>query len=153
MVNRMSTSSTYAFSPDRAYFMELLRPWKLATFAFAMALLLYGALNFNISDWDVGVTLIMGGLTYLCEPWSVSVLFNALRYRPRYWWLQIIAALLVGYVVVDLVYWVYHTVVGNRMLRAENFRTSSAIYLMAGVFWQYRGSLRELFDNIRQLKS
>ena len=147
----MAMGESYSFWPDRAYGRELVRPWKLASFAVAMSWLLYGALNYGISDWDVGVTLLMGGLTYLCAPWSVSVLLNAARYRPRCWPLQMLAALLVGYVVVDLVYWLYHSAVGNQMFRIENFRASTPLYLMAGVFWLYRGSLRDLLANLRSL--
>lgn len=57
--------------PDKAYFRELRRPWKLASLAIGMLWLMYGAVSYGISDWDVGISLIMGGLTYLCAPWSV----------------------------------------------------------------------------------
>ena len=146
-----AASAGYSFRPDRGYLRELVRPWKLATFALSMAWLLYGALNYGIADWDVGVTVIMGGLTYVCAPWSVYVLLNAPRVRPRGWPLQMAAALLLGYLVVDPVYWLYHTAMGNQMFRVENFRASSAIYLLAGTFWLYRGSLREMLDNLRSL--
>ena len=54
--------------PWRAELAELARPWKLATFAIAMALLLFGALYMHVGDWDVGVTLLMGTLTYATAP-------------------------------------------------------------------------------------
>ena len=37
--------------------------WKLATLALGTAWLLWGALTLHIDDWDVGVSLIMAGLT------------------------------------------------------------------------------------------
>jgi hypothetical protein len=134
--------------PDRAYFRECLRPWKLGTFAVAMALLLTGAVVYRVSDWDVGITIVMGSLTYLCAPWSVRVLIVCVRERPRgaAWWM--VASLSVAWVVVDGVYVAYHTLVGNRMLRGWNLLLSSALYFMAGIFWLYRGSLRELLVDV-----
>jgi hypothetical protein len=69
----------HKFLPDRSYFRELRRPWKLATFGAGMSWLLYGASSYGISDWDVGISFIMGGLTYLCAPWTVHVLVNAAK--------------------------------------------------------------------------
>ena len=67
----------------RGYFSELLRPWKVTTFAIGMAMLLYGAVTFGFSDWDVGVSILMGGLTYLSAPWSVHVIVACVRGRVR----------------------------------------------------------------------
>lgn len=144
-------NSQYGFLPDRNYFLELRRPWKLATFGSGMAWLLYGALCYDISDWDIGISLIMGGLTYLCAPWSVHVMFNAVRSRPPGWPVQFAVALLPAMFAVDWVYWLYHTVVGNRMLRWENFKVSSALYFICGMIWYYRGSLREFVGEVRRL--
>ncbi|RQW82132.1 MAG: hypothetical protein EHM79_18915 [Geobacter sp.] len=52
--------------PGTDYFLELRRPWKIVSFAVGMLWLFYGALCYEISDWDVGISLLMGGLTYLC---------------------------------------------------------------------------------------
>jgi hypothetical protein len=142
-------SMSASLLPDRAFFRELLRPWKLFTFAVAMVLLLWGAVEFKVSDWDVGVTIIMGALTYLCAPWSVRVLLTCLRERPRSWLLWMLAALLVALAVVDWVYLAYHTWVGNRMYRWWNLRLSSATYFLAGTFWLYRGTMRELLNDLR----
>ena len=138
--------------PERIYFIELLRPWKLATFGIGMAWLLYGAINYGIADWDVGISLIMGGLTYVCAPWSVSRIINAVYRRPAGWILQVVVALVVAWLVVDSVYWVYHTAMGNRMFRLENLRASSALYFLAGAFWLYQGSVREFLRNVVSLK-
>jgi len=137
--------------PIQQYFAELVRPWKLLSFGVGMAWLLYGARNYGISDWDVGISLIMGGLTYLCAPWSVRVTLHCLRYRPRFWGLWIIAALFVAWIVVDGVYVLYHTVMGNQMLRLENLYASSALYFLAGAIWLYSGSLRDFLSNVRAL--
>jgi hypothetical protein len=137
--------------PIQQYLAELVRPWKLLSFGVGMVWLLYGASNYGISDWDVGISLIMGGLTYLCAPWSVRVILHCLRYRPRFWGLWIAEALFAAWIVVDGVYVLYHTAMGNRMLRVENFYASSALYFLAGAIWLYSGSLRDFLSNVRAL--
>jgi len=137
--------------PDRHYLSELLRPWKLITFALGMAWLIYGARVYGISDWDVGISLIMGGLTYVCAPWSVLVLHQALRYRRKGWVVLVLAALLPAMFSVDWVYWLYHSAVGNRMLRWENFKVSMALYFICGIGWCYRGSLNEMYLELARI--
>lgn len=137
--------------PDRAYLAELARPWKLLSFAIGMGWLLFGALNYGISDWDIGISLLMGGLTYLSAPWSVGTILAAVRYRSRGWLLGIAMALFVAWVVVDGVYVLYHTVMENQIFRIENFFASSALYFLAGSIWLYRGSLRELLADVRRV--
>ena len=144
------TNSNYSFLPDEAYFRELIRPWKLVIFCIAMSWLLYGAILYDIKDWDIGVTLLMGGLTYLMAPWSVYTILSAIRYRPNFWYLQIIAALVAGLFVVDWVYMAYHTLVGNQTYRDANFYASAPLYFMAGAVWLYRGSLKEFLENVKK---
>ena len=117
-----------------------------------MALLLYGALVYQISDWDVGVTLLMGTLTYLSAPWCVRTLLISLRDRPRGWPLQVLAALFVAWSVVDGDYTAYHTALGHQMFRRENALASTPLYFLAGFAWLYRGSLRELLAELRALQ-
>jgi hypothetical protein len=143
-------TAQYNILPDKQYVLELRRLWKLVTFGIGMCWLLYGALVYHISDWDVGISLIMGGLTYLCAPWSVSVIFNAAKYRPAGWSLHIFAAFLPALFAVDWAYWLYHTAMGNKMLRWENFKVSSALYFICGSIWYYRGSLRDIIANIKK---
>jgi len=141
----------YSVLPDKSYVEELVRPWKLVTLAISMSWLFYGAIFYNIQDWDVGVTLLMGGLTYLLAPWSVYIILSAIRYRPKFWYLHIAIALLVALFVVDWSYMAYHTIVGNQTFREENFYASAPLYFMAGAFWLYRGSVKEFLDNARKL--
>jgi len=142
----------YSFYPDKAYFRELIRPWKLFTFSVAMSLLFYGALNYGISDWDVGVTIIMGGLTYLMAPWSVYIILSAIRYRPKFWVLHVFAALIAGLFVVDWAYMLYHSLMENQTLREANFYASSPLYFLGGLFWLYRGSVKDLITNLKNLR-
>ncbi|MGA7949198.1 MAG: hypothetical protein WCA45_03440 [Thiobacillaceae bacterium] len=41
-----------------------------------MAWLLYGATHYNIPDWDVGISIIMGLLTYITAPMAVRILIS-----------------------------------------------------------------------------
>ena len=134
--------------PDRTYVHELRRPWKLVTFGAGMAWLVYGAFTYDVSDWDVGVSIIMGAITYVCAPWSVHLLRQVIRDRPRNFIAPIIAAVLPAFLAVDWSYWLYHTAMGNRMLRWENFKTSMALYFICGIIWYYRGSVKEMRDDI-----
>jgi hypothetical protein len=138
-----------ALLPGPTDLRELIRPWKVLTFAIGMAWLLFGALNYGIADWDVGISLLMGGLTYLFAPWSVRTILTASRNRPPYWILKIGIAVFVAWIVVDGVYVLYHTMLGNQMFRIENFCASSALYFLAGSMWLYRGSVREFLSNVR----
>jgi len=138
-----------AFWPDRDCCREWFRPWKLVIFALSMEALLYGALFYSIPDWDVGVTLLMGVPTYLCAPWCVNTLQSAVRYQPPGWWWKIPVALGLAYVIVDPVYWVYHSLAGNPTFREENFKVSYPLFFLAGFAWWYCGSLRELWAELR----
>ena len=71
--------------------------------------------------------------------------------RPPGWVLRIVSALFVAWIVVDGIYVLYHTLMGNEMFRIENFYASSALYLLAGSIWLYRGSLREFLANVREV--
>lgn len=141
MTSEVTTSSIL---PDRHYLRELLRPWKLATFGVGMSWLLYGAVCYGICDWDVGISLIMGGVTYVFAPWSVTTIYTAIRLRPRGWPLYLVAALVPALFAVDWAYWLYHSAMGNRMLRWENFKVSMAFYFLCGILWCFPGSLKEL---------
>jgi hypothetical protein len=135
--------------PDRAYFRELRRPWKLATFAGAEAVLLYGALTMGIGDWDVPVTLIMGTLTYVLAPWCVHLVHRAYRARPRHWPWHVGLSLALAVFVVDTVYLAYSRAVGNPTDSEGNFYASFPLFYLAGVLWSWRGSVRELWQAVR----
>ena len=92
------------FLPDRRYFLGLLRGWKLASFGAGMLWLFYGAVNYSISDWDVGISIIMGVLTYIFAPWSVITIHHVLKYRPHGWLLQLVAAFVPAMFSVDWSY-------------------------------------------------
>ncbi len=140
----------YSFLPDKGYLLEMLRPWKLVTFSAGMAWLIYGALVYHISDWDIGISLIMGGLAYIFAPWTIHTIVTAIRMRPDRWPWHVLGALLPAIFTIDWSYWLYHTALGNEMIRWENFKTSSLFYFICGLFWYYRGSLRDLMTGLKK---
>jgi hypothetical protein len=133
----------------RAYLRELVRPWKLASFALGMAWLIYGALNYGISDWNMGDSLVMGSLTYLCASWSVRTLLLSARDRPRLWPLRSGLALLLAWAVVDGSYVLYNSLTHHQMYRLENLYASTPLYFLAGFLWSPRSSLQGLVSQLR----
>jgi len=139
----MEKKKNLSLLPDRKYCLELRRPWKLATFTIGMCWLFYGALFYDISDWDVGISILMGGFTYIFAPWSVITIYSSFRFRLPLRPLRIIVALVPAVFTVDWIYWLYHSIVGNSMMRWENFKVSMALYFICGILWSYQGSVRE----------
>lgn len=137
----LSRSGRQALPPilDRT---ELLRPWKLVSLAVGVALMLVGSIHYQISDWDLGISVIMPLLTYLTSPWVVRVIAG-LHFR------YLLLALFWSWFTIDGVYWFYHTHVGNELLRWENLLTSTPIYLGMGCFWLPRASLHEILALLR----
>lgn len=116
---------------------ELLRPWKLISFALGMTWLFWGALYLNILDWDLGVSVLMGGFTYLTAPFALRVLAR------REWW-RWPEALFWTWFTVDGVYVVYFTSIQHPMLRAEQWPTSLCLYGLCGLIWMHEGPLSTL---------
>ncbi len=125
---------------------EYLRPWKLLTLAYGIALLIAGAFYYDAPDWDIPISLIMATLAYLTAPWSMRVL---LMRR----WKLFPAMLIATWFTVDGCYWLYWRYtnpVALEQMREANFWASLSLYGICGVLWLYRGSLRELIRDVRR---
>ena len=128
---------------------EYLRPWKLATLAFGIALLIAGSFYYQAPDWDIPISLIMALLAYLTAPWSLHVLVER---QWRMW----PAMLFATWFTVDGCYWIYwhfKNPVALEMMREANFPASLSLYAMCGLVWYYRGSLREALAQMRKMGS
>jgi len=124
---------------------EYLRPWKLATLAAGIALLILGSFHYQAPDWDIPISFIMAILAYLTAPWSLRVILE------RTWRLWP-AMLFATWFTVDgcyAIYWSIRDPAALEMMRDVNFPASLALYGMCGVVWLYRGSLRQLFSEVR----
>ena len=128
---------------------EYLRPWKLATLAFGIALLIAGSFYYEALDWDIPISLMMGLLAYLTAPWSLHVLVER---QWRMW----PAMLFATWFTVDGCYWIYwhfKNPVALELMREANFPASLSLYAMCGLVWYYRGSLREALAQMRKMGS
>lgn len=126
---------------------EYLRPWKLATLACGLALLIIGSFYYRAPDWDIPISFIMALLAYLTAPWSLRVLLERR-------WKLFPAMLLATWFTVDGCYWLYwhfKDPAALTAMREANFFASLGLYGICGVLWLYRGSLRELAAEIRRV--
>lgn len=127
------------------YCSELARPWKLATLAAGLSWLLFGALTYGFQDWDVGVSLIMAGLTYISAPWCVRKIMNRR-------WSMIVGVIIMSWFSIDGAYALWHNFVGNEMIRDANFPASAALYWLCGFILLPRGSLKDICSRRAQLR-
>jgi hypothetical protein len=126
---------------------EYLRPWKLATLAMGIALLIAGSYFTPAPDWDVPISLTMALLAYIAAPWSLHVIVER-RWR---WWPPMLFA---TWFTVDGCYWIYwhfKNPVALDLMREANFPASLSLYAMCGLVWYYRGSLRDALREVSVL--
>lgn len=134
-------------SPLASELLEYRRPWKLASLAMGIGLLVFGAYYTPVPDWDVPISFIMAIVTYLVAPWSMRVI---LERRWRQWPLM----LLLTWFAVDgcyALYWHFTDPQVLAMMRPLNWPASLPLYGLCGMLWLYRGSLNELVMNLRSL--
>jgi hypothetical protein len=123
---------------------EWLRPWKLLSFALGMGWLIWGALTLDIADWDIGVSILMGGFTYLLAPWSARVLLHRR-------WPMLPLALLAWWWCVDGVYMAWHGALGHQTFREANFYASSCLYWLCGFIWLPKAPLWRIVRHPRSV--
>lgn len=119
---------------------ELRRPWKLFTLTVGIALLIAGSFVYKAPDWDIPISLIMAGFSYLTASWSMHVMVER---RWRHWPLM----LFLTWWTVDgcyALYWVFVDPVALEMMRSANAPASLSLYWMCGLVWYHRGTLVEL---------
>ena len=111
---------------------------KNLTLAIGLGWLLYGALFFNLTDWDVGVSLVMAFCTYFTAEYVVSVI----RRRIYKEWLK--AAFLTWFSVQGS-YAGYWLLVGQpeRMVEGQCV-TSLCLFLLCGIIWSFLPTFQEV---------
>lgn len=120
---------------------ELVRPWKLATLAAGVGLLVVGSFIWRAPDWDIPVSLIMAGVTYLTAPWCMRALLD--RQYKRW-----PAMLFLTWFAVDGCYAAYWSIVDPRaleMMREANAPASLSLFMICGLVWLPRASLSEVW--------
>jgi len=120
--------------------------FKNLTFLGGFAWLMYGAMNYGVSDWDVGVASLLAAYTYFSAEWTAGVFLDK-KYK-----LFIPAILAV--LGVEFLYMFYWTVQdkANVMIDAQ-FIPSICLYLLVGISWKVYQKPRELIAAILQAKA
>ena len=59
---------------------ELLAPWRLASLAGGLALLIVGSVALPSDDWDVAICFVMGLVAYVLAPWAFRQVWHV-RWR------------------------------------------------------------------------
>ena len=138
--HKSATPSHFLYTPS-----EYLRPWKLLSLAAGIALLVLGSIYMPAPDWDIPISFIMAGLTYLTAPCSLRVLLERR-------WRQLPLAVASTWFAVDgcyAIYWHFVDPAALAFMRAANAPASLSLYGMCAVIWLYRGSLAQLAEQVR----
>jgi hypothetical protein len=117
---------------------DLRQPWKLVTLTIGTTWLLYGAIHYDIPDWDIGVSMIMASLTYVAAPWCARAVISLK-------WPLFAGVIIMSWFAVDGAYNLWHTVIGNPTFREANFMASGSLFWLCGFIWLARGSLHDIF--------
>ncbi len=134
-------------STHLGYLSEYLRPWKLITLGLGIALLILGSFYYEAPDWDIPISLIMAIFAYLTAPWSMRVLIE------RKWQLWSLMLFFTWFTVDGCyaLYWHFKNPIALEQMREANFPASLSLYATCGLVWLYRGNLRQLFSELRNL--
>lgn len=130
----------------RAYLASICRPWKLVMAVGGTIVFVWGALALELPTWDVGVSILMSVLCWLLAPWAVGSAIAAVRRRPRRWPPRLLASAAVVYFVGSGSYEIYNTIrMGfHPVTYWENVAYSIPVTVIAGVLWQFDGTLRSV---------
>jgi len=115
----------------RCYLREYLRPWKLATLAIGVGLLIAGSFIEEAPDWNIAVSIIMAGFTYLLAGWAMHVMVER---RWRQWPVMLLAT----WWCVDGCYALYWSIVNPAalaLMRDANWPASLSLFWMCGLVW------------------
>lgn len=105
--------------------------WNLATVAIGVALLIAGSFWYEAPDWDIPISLIMAGFSYLTAAWSLKVLVK----RD---WKKFPLMLLFTWWTVDgcyALYWFFQNPAALELMREANWPASLSLYWACGLIW------------------
>lgn len=126
---------------------EYTRPWKLASLAAGITLLIMGSFYYQAPDWDIPISFIMALFAYLTAPWSLRVILERQ-------WRKFPLMLFYTWFTVDGCYWLYWHFQHPEalvLMRDVNFPASLSLYGMCGLVWLYQGSLKQLILEAKTL--
>lgn len=129
----------------RMLLVEYKRPWKLSLLFVGLLLLIVGSFYYQAPDWDIPISFIMAFLAYLTAPWSLRVIIERQ-------WKHVPLMLFFTWITVDGCYWLYWHFKNPKaieLMRGVNFFASFSLYVLCGLIWYYKGSLKELVSDAK----
>jgi hypothetical protein len=111
--------------------MNYTHPWNLLTLLVGIGLLVAGSFYYEAPDWDIPISFIMAGFTYLTAVWSLKVI---LQRRWRMFPLMLVA---VWWTVGGCyaLYWSFQNPQALELMREANWPASLALYFACAVIW------------------
>ena len=111
--------------------MNYRHPWNIGTLLVGVGLLIAGSFYYEALDWDIPISLIMAGFSYLSAAWSLNVLVK----RE---WRKFPLMLFLTWWTVDgcyALYWYFKNPVALELMREANWPASLALYWACGFVW------------------
>lgn len=106
-------------------------PWNMSTLAIGVGLLVTGSFWYDAPDWDVLISILMAGFTYLTAAWVMRVLLlHKLRLLP--------IALLFAWWSIDgcyALYWYFVNPAALELMRDANWPASTVLFGLCGLIW------------------
>lgn len=103
--------------------------WKNVTFLIGLIGLILGGVFLNYPDWDIPISFLMAGCTYL----TADKFINAIKEKS---YLKVALFSIGVWVSVDGIYWLYWSLVNTSvMIREGQWLASLCLYLLCGLIW------------------
>lgn len=111
--------------------MSYTHPWNIATLLIGIGLLVVGSFYYEAPDWDIPISFIMAGFTYLSAVWALKVILH------RRWQMFPLMLLAVWWTVDGCyaLYWYVKSPVALELMREANWPASLALYFACAVVW------------------
>ena len=106
----------------------LLSHWKLVTLFGGLAALIAGSYYENLPDWDIGISIIMGLLTFWTAPLCIKWAYTRN-------WRMLPIGLFLAWFTIDASYCLYNAALGHAYFRDANWPASTVLYLLMGFIW------------------
>lgn len=108
-------------------------PWNISTLVIGVGVLVAGSFWYDAPDWDISISILMAGFTYLTAPWVLRVLLlHKLHFLP--------IALLFAWWSVDgcyALYWYFVNPTALELMRDANWPASAVLFGLCGLIWNF----------------
>ena len=95
----------------------LIMKWKLVTFLIGLSWLFWGAAFFEYPDWDIGVSVLMAGCTFLTAEQFIASWGKVIKEKRLSW--ALFGWSFGAWSSIDGVYWLYWSLVDTRAMIRE----------------------------------